>query len=702
MRLLSLFVSKKELPVVMQAESSECGLACLSMISSYYGYKTDLLTLRERFQFSLKGTTMAHLMEISSTLEMAPRPIRVELGDLGKFRNPAILHWDLNHFVVLKRVKKNRVYIHDPAVGLRKLNMDEVSKHFTGVVLDLTPSPNFKRGVEKKRLSVWQLWGRQSGVFTALIRILLLSLVLEGFAIASPLFMQLVVDRVLVANSVSFLTVLGLGFMMLALVNVSVGALRSWMILYLSTHLNFQMVGQLFSHLIRLPSEFYERRHVGDIVSRFESMKTIQKTMSTQLIESVVDGVMAVGTLAIMYWYSSFLSLVATALILFYAVVRNFLYKALYRATEEQITSQADAQTSFLENVRGIQSIRLFGAETSRQSSWQNLFARSLNASIKASKVTIAMKSLDGLLQGAGIVAITWIGARLIIKGEFSLGMLFAFISFQTQLTSKASGLIEKYMQYRMLSLHADRVSDIALTSMDRGFVNQPKSGKTRITGELTTRNLGYRYASGENYVIKGVSLCFPAGKSVAIIGPSGCGKTTLLKVMIGLFSPSEGSVLIDGIDVMHFGLNRYRAEVGAVMQDDQLFAGSLSENISFYDTHPDQSRIEECARLSAVHEDIIAMPMGYNSLIGDMGTVLSGGQKQRVLLARALYKRSRILFLDEATSHLDAEREKEVMDAIRGLKMTRIMVAHRYETIRNADHVVDLTEHIQLAEAAG
>lgn len=682
---------RKRLPLILQTEAAECGLACLAMVAGFHGYEVDLISLRRQHPISLKGTTLAQLIELAGRLDFSARALRLELEDLGRLKLPAVLHWDLSHFVVLKAVRGGKVWLHDPALGAAVLPLTEVSKHFTGVALELTPTPTFQPRRERERLPLTSLWGRQGGLKGFLAQILVFSVALEISAILTPYFMQLVVDRVLVSNDNNLLTVLGLGFGLLAIVTAGVNALRGWVILYLSTHLNYQMLSRLLRHLLRLPLDYFTKRHIGDIVSRFGSLATIQQTLTTQFVASIVDGVMVVGTLAIMFVYSALLTGVAIAMVVVYALIRWILYRPLYGATRDHIVRQARQQSNFLETVRGIQAIRLFGAESLRHAEWQNLLADTLNAQAAVGKLHVGFTLANRFTLGLGHIAIIWLGARAIMQGNLTVGMLFAFVAFSANFTSKAVNLIENGIRIWMLRLHRERVADIALSepeSVQTSALLQP----TAFSGALQVQALAYRYEEGEPDIFSGISFEVGPAECLAITGPSGVGKSTLVKLMLGLIRPSAGAVLADGIEIERWGLAEYRKQIAAVLQDDQLYAGSIMENISFFDPHPDEGRLEACARFAAIHDDILAMPMGYRTLIGDMGTVLSGGQKQRVLLARALYRRPKVLFLDEATSHLDLARESVINAAIRKLEITRIIVAHRPETIRYADRVLVLS----------
>lgn len=687
---LSLFASRKT-PVVMQSEAAECGLACLAMVAGHHGHRVDLRTLRSRHSISLRGSSLAELIRLAAELGLDARPLRVELEQLSQLRLPCLLHWRLNHFVVLVRTHRGGVTIHDPACGRRSLSLAEVSKDFSGVALELTPTATFEPRSEKSPLKLRMLIGRLPGLAGALVQVLALALVLQLMLLIGPFYMQWVVDHALVAQDRDMVTVLGVGFLLLALLQVGVSALRGWVLLVLGTSLNLQLVTNLFRHLVRLPMDWFEKRHMGDVVSRFDSVSVIQRTLTSGFLEAVIDGLMVVLTLIMMLLYSVQLTLVVLTAAAVYAILRALLNRPMRLATEEHIVRGARQHSHFLETLRGMQTVRLFGHEAPRGASWQNLTVDAFNAGIRTERLGLLYTSLNGMLFGIESVVTIWLGARLVLDPSqgFSVGMLFAFIAYKTQFVQRFAGLVEKLIEFRLLGLHVERIADIALvTPEEPGPPNalHPASG---LSGHLSVRDVSFRYAGADPLVLDGVSFEVAAGESIAIVGPSGCGKTTLMKLMLGLLQPTGGQIEIDGVPLARIGLHNYREIVASVMQDDQLFAGSIAENICFFANEPDLARIRECAQLAAVRDDIEAMPMQYHTLVGDMGTVLSGGQKQRILLARALYRAPRILFLDEATSHLDIARERSVNEAVRGLPLTRIIVAHRPETIAHADRVI-------------
>lgn len=682
----------RKLPVVLQTEAAECGLASLTMVANYHGLNTDLSTLRRSFLISITGTTLGHLMAMAQAMGFATRPVKLELEDLKDLRLPCILHWNFNHFVVLKEVTSRHAVIHDPAQGLRKLSLEEVSQAFTGVAVELWPNPGFKPATFKQQVRLRDMMGHVTGLYRSFSQVLLLALALEVFALVSPFYMQWVVDHVIVSADRDLLTTLALGFGLLMLMQQSITLVRGWVIMHLSTTLNVQWRANIFAHLIRLPVDYFEKRHLGDVVSRFGAIEQIQHTLTSTFIEAILDGVLTIATLVLMFIYSPLMAWVAIAAMVIYALGRWIWFQPLRNATEEQIIHAAKQQSHFIETVRGVRPLKLFQRLDERRNHWLSLYIDEVNAGLRTQKLQMFYRLLNGLLFGIERIAIIWLGAKLVIEGEFTVGLLLAFIAYKDQFLTRVSALIDRFIEIRMLSLQGERLSDIALAEPEPASVKRMDSqALASLNADIEINNLKFRYGEGDQWVLDDINLHIAASESVAIVGPSGCGKSTLLSIMLGIRTANAGDILVGGKPLSKLGLNNLRSLIGAVMQDDALFAGSIAENIAFFATQPDMPWVEECARKAAVYDEIIAMPMGFNTLIGDMGAALSGGQKQRILLARALYKRPKILFLDEATSHLDVSLEGKVNQAIRELNITRVIVAHRPETIRFADRVITL-----------
>jgi ATP-binding cassette, subfamily B, bacterial CvaB/MchF/RaxB len=682
------FGGQGRLPVLQHTEAAECGLACLAMISSYYGRRIDLNTLRRRHPVSLKGATLRALIQVASQMHFVCRPVRFELGHLRRLHMPTIVHWDMNHFVVLKSVTRRGILVHDPASGQRFFPIDEASKHLTGVALELSPSEGFLPKDERARLPFSTFWTQLRGSGHALVQILILSAVLEIFVIASPFYLQLTVDEVIARGDADLLFVLALGFGLLAAIKVGSTAIRSLVILVVQNVLHFQIGARLFHHLVRLPIAYFEKRHIGDILSRFNSIEPIRSALAEGMIAATIDGLMALATLAMIFIYSTQLAFVVLAAFVLYAVIRLGLYRLLRERSLAAIEAKAHENSTFIETLRAVQSLKVFNREGDRETQWLNRYGDVVSANVRLGRAKIAFATLNDALFGLENVVTIYLAARLALSNSLTIGMIFAFMSYKQHFTEKAVQLVEKALDFRILELHLERLADIALSPLERGH-DQVLAYMRPIRGRIELRNVCFRYAETEPFVLEDINFIIEPGEFVTITGPSGAGKTTVVKIMLGLLEPTRGEVLIDGIALSTMGPKAYREHVGAVMQEDQLLSGSVADNICFFDPSFDQDRMIQCTQLAGIHEEIMAMPMSYNSLIGDMGSSLSGGQKQRVLLARALYRLPRILFLDEGTAHLDVENEIKINDALKRLQMTRISVAHRPEISSGANRML-------------
>ena len=537
------------------------------------------------------------------------------------------------------------------------------------MALELSPAEGFAPKNEKARLPFSVFWRQMPGTGSPLVQVFALSVILELLVIAAPLYMQLAVDEVVARGDVDLLSTLALGFGLLMALNVATTAMRSHIVLVLQNALHFQ---------------------IGDILSRFQSVEPIRHALGEGLILATIDGIMAVVTLVMIFICSATLAAVVLAALALYVLLRLALYRRFRDLSEAAIQAQALESSDFIETARAIQSVKLFNRESDREGGWLNRHADFVNANVRLGRAQIQFTTINTAIFGLENIVTVYLAARLALDNAMTVGMLFAFTSYKTNFTSKASLLVEKLLQFRLLDLHLERLSDIALNPLERGH-DRPLAYARPIRGEIELRNVCFRYAETERFVLENVCLTVKAGQFVTIMGRSGGGKTTLLKIMLGLLEPTSGEVLIDGIPLSVMGVRAYREQIAAVMHEDQLFSGSIADNICFFDPDFDQERMFMCAQVAGVHDEIMAMPMAYNSLIGDMGSSLSGGQKQRVLLARALYKGPKILFLDEGTAHLDVANEMQINERLRRLDITRISIAHRPEMMTGADTVLQI-----------
>lgn len=681
---------QRRVPVIHQTETAECGLACLAMICGHFGKNIDLIYLRRKFNLSARGATLAGINGIAEQLGMATRALSLELDELRVLKTPCILHWDFSHFVVLVSVKRNRYVLHDPARGIRYISREEMSRYFTGVALEVWPGSEFQSETLQTRISLRSLINSIYGIKRTLAKIFCLSVVIEAINLLMPVGTQLVMDHAIPAGDRGLLTLISAALMFFILLKAATSTLRAWSSLVMSTLINVQWQSGLFDHLLRLPLAFFERRKLGDIQSRFDSLDTLRATFTTSVIGFIMDSIMVVGVCVMMLLYGGYLTWIVLCFTTIYIFIRLVTYGNYRQISEECLVREARAASYFMETLYGIATVKIQGMVGIRGAHWLNMKIDAINSGIKLTRMDLLFGGINTFATACDQIVILWLGAGLVIDNQMTIGMFVAFSSFRGQFSERVASLTSFLLQLRIMSLHNERIADIALHEKEE------KKPEIEIVADmgpisLETNGLSYRYDSQSAPIFSALSLSVAPGESVAITGASGAGKTTLMKVLCGLFEPDSGRVLINGIDIRQIGINNYHRMIACVMQDDRLFSGSIRENICGFAEEMDEEWMVECARASHIHDVIMNMPMGYETLIGELGEGLSGGQKQRIFIARALYRKPGILFMDEATSALDSESEHFVNVAIKNMNITRVIIAHRETTLRTVDRVISI-----------
>jgi len=708
------FGSKRRVPIVLARTRDAEQTACLVMLAQYYGLDVDLDSVIRRVAPDC-GDSIKMIMEAAAVLGLDARLVTLKHSELGRMHLPALLLWQDGRLVVMERsLLRGGAVVVDPAIGEVRLTVQTLKASFRGSALEVVPRMHFP-APPKRTIRLRELIGKVIGLRRSILQVFLLAISMELFTLIAPFYMQLVVDGAIASADNRLLVALAIGFSLLLIIQVAIGAIRSYAVLYMGTHLNLQLVTNLFAHLIRLPLSFFEKRQLGGIAAQFASVGVIQRTLTTKLVEAIMDGALAIATVTMMALYSVGMSIVVITSVGIYALLRWAAFHPFRRICEKQIALLAKEQSLLLESVRAIQAIKIFNHEEQRKTRWRDALVESTNSAISNETMELGFITSHKLLAGLENIVVVWLGATLVMKNSLSLGMLFAFMSFKTTFVFRTHALINKWSDLQLLSVQANHLADIALTPGEATEAEYIGSGDSEIANVCTARtfahkanpqssglvlpecppievrDISFRYTDADPWVLRHLSLSVGTGESVTLVGTSGSGKTTLVKVLLGLLVPEEGAVLIDGVSIWNIGLQTYRSWIGAVMQEDSLLRGTIMENITFFDRRADIAWAKECSRAAAITPDIAAMPKGYNTLIGDMGVSISGGQKQRLLVARALYRRPKLLLLDEASSHLDLAKEQEVNLAIDALGVTKIIVAHRPETIRMARRVVEI-----------
>ena len=682
---------RRRVDYVRQSEAAECGSACLVMIANFHGHSIDLASIRRRFSTSIKGMSVATMARVADEIDLTTRAVLCEPSELQHLSLPAVIHWRGSHFVVLEQAERGRYVIVDPAFGRFRMSLKDISDCFTGIAIEFSKKPNFTARKDTNPLKLSSLVEFSPNVVRGLMISIGLSLLIEVLFLAAPFYMQLVIDDALISGNVNLLESLALAFGVIMLFRVGSIALRGIVIQFVSQNLSFAMQAKVYHHLIRLPMEWYSKRQVGDIQSRFGSIQPIQQFIANGAITGLLDGLLGLIVLALMFYYSKVLTAIVLVSLVLYVAIRLGTLSLQKRLAGDVIINQAFEQTRFLESLRAALTIKATGAELQKETQQRNAMAAAINSIIRAGNLRLGSNALTAFIDGVADILVIYLGALAVLEGNLTIGMLMAFVAYKHQFGSRFVNLIETYIAWRLLSVDLGRLSDIALARKETGIDGGGHSGT--LTGRLSCSQLTFRYGFGDEATIRNVDFEVQPGEFLAFYGPSGSGKSTLVKLLVGLYQPTSGRVILDGRPLPEWNIKSLRQQVSIVTQDDRLMAGSIAENIALFDDAIDMDHVRTCANLARIAGDIEKMPMGYETLVGDMGSSLSSGQKQRVMIARALYRRPRILILDEGTSHLDPANERELNEALRKIDITRIVVAHRPDTIAAADRAFELRD---------
>jgi ATP-binding cassette subfamily B protein RaxB len=677
----------RRLPAIRQATVSECGLACVAMIVAYHGRGEDLVSLRRRFPVSANGATLDTLIDVFEALELAPRALRCELAEVRRLRTPCILHWGLNHFVVLRKAARDSLVIHDPAQGRLRVPAGEADRMFTGVVLEVEAPPALGRKEPVRRLRLGDLLDFNRDFAASLAAAMLFAALSEVLLLAAPFYLQIVIDQVLLRGDHVLLNALALGFALLAVFQVLAGVMRQLTTQFLSQTTVFSLSTRVLRHLLHLPVSYFRSRRLGDVQQRMQALGKIQAFVTEGAPALVLDAFFLVLVCALMLAYEARLALYVAAAAVLYASWRGLIFGMTFEQANKLVRAEAAAQTHLLESLRAAQSIKLLAGEAGRTRSWQERFARRVNAQIRLGNLHAADSALrQTVFQGLHL-AVVYLLARRVMEGSLSIGMMSAFVAYMGMFVTRVSGVIDRWFEYRLLRVPLERLADIVFSEGEA--VGRAGSAAPRLAGDVALREVAFCYAGERREVIRDCSLRIGSGEFVAIHGPSGCGKSTLLRIIAGIEAPTHGDICFGDRPAANWPAAAVRAQLGTVFPDDTLVAGSIGANIALFDPHPDRDRMRRAARLAVVDAVIERLPMAYESRVGDLGSALSTGQVQRILFARALYRRPRLLLLDEFTSGLDEDTERLVLATLARLRATRIVVSHSPIVLRAADRVV-------------
>lgn len=677
----------------LQSEASECGLACIAYIAGQFGSAASLRSLRSRYPSSTRGATLHDLKAIASHLELTTRAVRCELEQIGDLECPAILHWRMNHFVVLKKVRRGRLYLFDPASGEKVVKLSDADKQFTGIAVEVRKSPNFIRSKKREQIKLSRLVVLSSDSKKSIIHVICFSMATLAYSAISPLFIKFIVDEVIPQSDGDLLIAITIGSLMVGIFGVFAGYFQGVASARLSASLSWDMTARLFRHMVRLPMDWFVKRRAADVISRFDAIEAIRNTVAT-LVSSILTDVLTIVVTGIMLFVLSPVALVALAgLVLVNIIIKAFSLPLVLKRSGEALSAGIGEHVVRMETVRAIQTIKAMSGELQQEEFWSGKLHTSIAADNRRDRFLMSVRSLE---QGTDVVAeilIVYFLASMAISGSLAVGTVFAILAYKGQFSAAADSLIDQIIRWKTGEVYSHRLADVVLTQPETGLARVGDADDA-IQGAIRVTGASFRYAPSLPPAFEGVSFEILQGEYVAIVGPSGCGKSTLLAVLCGLYELTEGVVNIDGRPMHHWGHANARAAFGVVLQNDSLLTGTICENVAFFAENIDFEKVWDCLDKAAIKVEVEKMPMGLNTFVGDMGGSLSGGQRQRILVARALYKDPKVLLFDEATSHLDSENERIMNKNIADLNVTRIVVAHRAETIKSADKIYHMGIH--------
>jgi ATP-binding cassette subfamily B protein RaxB len=657
------------------------------MIAAYYGHTTDMATLRQRLSAFIGNLSPPELIEPAAALGLTGRLLYITLDQLSTLKTPCVLYWNFRRFVVLERVSGSTYFLNDPWWGYRTLTANEMSTRFTGAALEFVPAASFSKGTDHSRFGLAELGKWSQTTKRSIAYGLALSLFIQILTLLSPIYMQLVIDNVISTGDEGLLAVLALAFGTLALFNAVAVGVRSLLSQYIGGTVALEMSARIHRHLFNLPISFFTKRNQADIYQKFRAVETIRQFFVNGSISAFADGILALVTGALLFLYSPSLAFVVLSNVIIYSAIRLQTNSLTKKYNANLIETDVREGNHFLESVKGVQTIKILALANQRETKWMNFYVGKLDAAMRLSNSTSLFQMAADVLSSLTDVIVIYFAAILVLDGDITLGFVVAFLAYKVQFMGRVTSLMDQYNQYRLLDTQIDRISDIVLTPCEPEYEPAPPV----TNGRLQVSNLHFRYQSSQKPILDGIDMIVEAGEFVAIVGASGEGKSTLLKLLLGLFVPDDGDILVDGAPMSNHGAKELRRALGAVMQEDILFSGSIADNISLFDSEFDLARIREAARLSEIDAEISELPHQYFTLVGDLGIVLSTGQKQRLLLARALYRKPKILLLDEGTANLDGDTEARLIATFKEMKMTRIMVAHSHAIARAADRVLEV-----------
>lgn len=701
---------RRKVRPLAQMSKVECGLTCLAMMLTYYGRKTSVSELRTRFGISRDGTSALGIVKAARAFGMRVKPLSLQHAELRGKLLPAIVHWEFNHFLIVERWSPKWVYVVDPAGGRRRrLTAEEFDAGFTGIFITLEPGANFDRTSPPSpvTLRTYIFQGIRQAPGT-LVQILVVSIVLQIFGLLTPFLTKVIVDQILPFKITSMMTILAVGMIFLFSAQTITTLLREWLLVYLRARIDTHMMLGFFKHLLSLPYNYFQQRSSGDLLTRMASNTTIRDILSGDLIGTLLDSSMVVTYLFILLSQSlpfTILTLIIGSCQILLIVLT---YHPIRELSRQELNAQGKSQGYLAEALNGIATVKAAGAEQEIYHRWSNHFFDQLSISVRRSYFSSLASAAMSVLGTFSSIALLWVGAGQVLNGSMSVGTMMALNALAGSFLGPLTSVVGRAQQLQLVQANLERLTDITAAEPEQH--QQIVQAPPKLSGHVQLEHVCFRYSSDSEDVLRSLNLTIRAGQKVAIVGRTGSGKSTLGKLLLGLYLPTSGTISYDGIPLQRMHYQQVRRQFGVVMQDAVIFSGTILENLKLNNPTMSREQAMYAAQIAAIHDDIMKMPMGYDTFVGEGGSALSGGQRQRMAIARAVAHNPVILLLDEATSSLDVLTEQRVAQHLESFACTQIIIAHRLSTIRKADlilviergMIVEQGSHSELLHSSG
>ncbi|WP_294306595.1 peptidase domain-containing ABC transporter [Sphingomonas yabuuchiae] len=678
---------RRRLPMIQQDSNGECGLACLAMIGQWHGHRMDLNNLRTSYPTTRRGLSLANLAMVADQLRFDVRGYKVDdLDDLKRVRLPAILHWEGNHFVVLKSVRRNRFVIHNPAAGVRVLSREDVEASYSGFVLELQPSESFRIIVKEKRYPLARILELTHGLKASLIQLVCVAVIASLVSMTLPLFVEAALDSVLPQSDIDLLGALAIGLLLVSLTTAAAGWLKARILANAGGAFFAQLTRNAVGQLFRLPLRYFESRHPGDLVTRLESIDFVRTIVTTSFVTAAVDLIMILLSGAIMFFYAPSLALIVSSIFFVVIAIRLLLYPKMRQQGAISLKAKSEERSKMIDSLRAIAALKTSNATVPAAARWYDSFVRFVNASFRMQLTEANSVALVEIMTGVGTAATLYLGVSAVLAGQMTVGMLYAFFTYRTMFFDRIDNLVTTMTHISMLGANMTRLSDfleIDPEPVSHMVERQLRSG-------VALRQVTYRAGFADTPILNAVDMEVKAatGQTLMILGPSGSGKTTLLKVMAGLYQPTEGEFEVDGTPLGAWGLAAYRQNIGLLLGADKLLHGSIIENVTAFSLEPDLAKIQAALRLACLDETVADLPRGIETVVSEENGVLSSGQRRRLMLARALYADPPLLLLDEVTANLDEATATAMLANLAAHPATKVITSHDLHVARISHRV--------------